>query len=142
MLPPLRRSMRWEFVRYASHMTSSIEPGLTGEARRVVRASDLATALGSGDVPVFGTPALCALMEEASVAAVAHTVPPGSTTVGSRIELDHVAPSREGAEVRAEARLEHVDRRMLTFACEAYEGDTLIGRARHLRVVVDRARFA
>jgi fluoroacetyl-CoA thioesterase len=120
---------------------ASLSPGLTGEARRIVTEDLTAIHLGSGDVPVFGTPALLALIEEAAVAAVHGALPDGSTTVGLRVELEHLAPSRIGAEVRALSRLTAADGRRLTFECEAYDGDTVIGRATHQRIVVDRERF-
>ena len=100
-----------------------------------------AEQLGSGDVPVFGTPALLALSEEAAVTAVRDALSDGQTSVGTHVELDHLAPSRVGAEVRALATLTAVEGRALTFECEAYDGDTLIGRASHKRSVVDRERF-
>lgn len=91
---------------------------------------------------MLGTPALLALCEEAAVAAVHDALPDGSTSVGTWVELEHRAPSRVGAEVRAVARLLSIDGRTLSFECDAYDGDTLIGRAQHRRVVVDRARFS
>jgi fluoroacetyl-CoA thioesterase len=120
---------------------ASLSPGLVGEARRIVTEDLTAIRLGSGDVPVFGTPALLALIEEAAVAALHGSLPDGSTSVGMRVELDHLAPSRVGAEVRAIARLTAVDGKRLTFECEAFDGETPIGRAMHTRVVVERARF-
>ena len=100
-----------------------------------------AERLGSGDVPVFGTPALLALVEEAAVTALRGALPDGLTSVGTHVELDHLAPSRVGAEVRAIATLTAVEGRALTFECEAYDGDTPIGHASHRRMVVDRERF-
>lgn len=122
-------------------MTQPLEPGLTGEARRVVTPEQTARALGSGDVDVFGTPALLAMIEEACVAAVRESLDGATTSVGMRAELDHLAPSRVGAEVRAVARVTAVDGKRLTFEAEAYDGDTLIGRATHTRAIVQRARF-
>jgi fluoroacetyl-CoA thioesterase len=116
--------------------------GLTGEARRTVTPALTAEALGSGDVPVFGTPALLALIEEAAVAALRGMLDENKTSVGSWVELEHLAPSRVGDEVRALARLTAVDGRTLTFECEAYDADDRpIGRAQHRRAIVDRARF-
>jgi fluoroacetyl-CoA thioesterase len=120
---------------------TSLSAGLAGEARRTVTEDLTAMRLGSGDVPVFGTPALLALMEEAAVAAVHDALPDGATTVGSHVELDHLAPSRIGVEVRALATLTTVEGRALQFECEAYEGDKLIGRATHRRMIVDREKF-
>ncbi|MFA5890455.1 MAG: hotdog domain-containing protein [Actinomycetota bacterium] len=116
-------------------------PGLRGESRRAVTQELTAEHLGSGDVPVFGTPALLALLEEAAVTALRGSIPEGSTSVGTWVELEHLAPSRVGAEVHAVAQLTSVEGRALSFDCEAYEGERLIGRARHRRAVVDRARF-
>lgn len=121
--------------------SSGLEPGLRGEAARTVTAELTAEALGSGTVPVLGTPALLAMMEDAAVAAVAARLEQGTTSVGTWAELEHLAASKVGASVRAAAELVAVDGRELEFVCEAYEGDTLIGRARHRRVVVDRERF-
>jgi predicted thioesterase len=119
----------------------SLSAGLRGEARKLVTDDLTAVRLGSGDVPVFGTPALLALIEEAAVTALRGALPDDSTSVGVHVELDHLLPSRVGAEVRALATLTMVEGRSLTFECEAYDGDTLIGRAQHRRAVVDRERF-
>lgn len=115
--------------------------GLSGEARRVVTDDLTAVRLGSGDVPVLGTPALLAMCEEAAVAALHGRLAEGQTSVGTWVELEHLAPSRVGNEVRAVARLVAVDGNRLDFECEAWDGDRPVGRARHRRVVVDRARF-
>lgn len=114
---------------------------MTGEALRTITSEMTAIALGSGDVAVFGTPALLALIEEAACAALRNTLAAEMTSVGTWVELEHLAPSRVGAEVRAIARITTVDGRALTFACEAYDGETLIGRATHRRAIVKRARF-
>lgn len=120
-----------------SHLT----PGLRGEARRIVTEDLTAERLGSGSVPVFGTPALLAMMEDAAVDAVRGAIEDGKTTVGVWAELDHLAASRVGASVRASAELTGIDGRILEFACRAYEGEKLIGRARHRRTIVDREKF-
>jgi predicted thioesterase len=118
-----------------------LSAGLRGESRHIVTPEVTAEELGSGDVPVLGTPALLALIEEAAVTALLGALPDGMTSVGVHVELDHLAPSRVGAEVRALATLTTVDGRALTFECEAYDGDTLIGRAMHRRAIVDREKF-
>lgn len=101
-----------------------------------------ARALGSGDVDVFGTPALLAMIEEAAVVALAGELESTHTTVGTSANLEHLAPSRVGNELRATARVTAVDGRRVTFEAEAYDSDTLIGRATHVRAVVERSRFA
>lgn len=116
-------------------------PGLHGEARRIVGDDATAIALGSGDVPVLGTPAVLALIEEAACAAVNGALEDGRTSVGTWVELEHLAPSKVGAEVVATADLTRVDGRSLEFSCEAHDGETLVARARHRRAVVDRERF-
>jgi fluoroacetyl-CoA thioesterase len=120
---------------------SSIATGMRGEAQRTVTDDLTAIALGSGDVPVLGTPAVLALMEEAACAAVRTALPDGRTSVGVWAELEHLAPSKVGAVVAASAEVVHADGKTLEFTCEAREGDTLVARARHRRVVVDRKRF-
>ena len=120
---------------------TTLSAGLIGEARRVVTEDLTAIRLGSGDVPVLGTPALLALIEEAAVTAVRGALPEGTTSVGVHVDLDHLSPSRVGTEVRALATLTAVEGRALTFECEAYEGEKPIGRASHKRMIVDREKF-
>lgn len=116
-------------------------PGRAATVTLVVTPADLAPALGSGDVPVLATPRLAALCEQATVAAAAVSLAEGETTVGVRLELDHLAPSLPGARLAATAVLEEVAGRRLTFAVTAREGRRLVARGRVIRVVVDRARF-
>ncbi|MGH2740728.1 MAG: thioesterase family protein [Actinomycetota bacterium] len=118
-----------------------IEPGLEASVVEEVTPKSTAEAIGSGDVPVLGTPALLALIEGAAIAAVATSLESGSTTVGARIKLDHVAPTPVGATVTATARLEAVEGRRLTFSFEARDAAGLIARGTHLRVIVDREGF-
>jgi predicted thioesterase len=115
--------------------------GVRASVELAVTAADTAPALGSGDVEVLATPRLLALAEEATVRAVAAELPAGQTTVGTRVELDHLTATPVGRTVRAEARLVEVDGRRLVFDVSAHEGSTLIARGRVERVVVDRQRF-
>jgi len=103
--------------------------------------ADTASALGSGDVPVLGTPRLIALVEEASVAALAGQVPEGHTTVGMRVQFDHVRPNKVGATVTAEATLEKVEGRRLTFTVSVNDERGLVGAGKVTRVLVERDRF-
>ena len=107
----------------------------------MVAATATAEYIGSGDMAVLATPALAALMENAAMMAVAAELPEGSTTVGTRLELNHMKASAVGVEVVAEAVLTAVDGRRLTFRIEAREGDTVVGECLHERFVVDRERF-
>ncbi len=116
-------------------------PGLSATVPLTVSDTDTAVALRSGDVPVLATPRLVALVEEATVTAVAPALGPADTTVGTRVELDHLAPTLVGATVQASAELVAVDGRRLEFAVAVLQGQTLLAQGRVLRVVVDRERF-
>ncbi len=118
-----------------------IEPGLTARITFIADDASTAIALGSGDVPVVGTPKVVALCEEAACAAIAGTLPAGATTVGTHIAVDHLAPTAVGRTVTASATLTQVDQRKLVFALTVTEGDTAVARGSHTRFVVDRASF-
>jgi len=115
--------------------------GLRGQAATEVTEDKTAAALGSGDLPVFGTPALVALMERAAVNALAGHLEPTETTVGTAVEVSHVAATRVGVGVRAEAELVAAEGRTLSFIIVGYDDRQKIGEARHRRVRVDRTRF-
>ncbi len=118
-----------------------VKVGSEGRASLIVGTSDTARSQGSGDVEVLGTPRLLALCEEAAVAAIASQLPPEKTSVGAHAEIDHVAPSFTGAHVEAIARVVEVTGSRVHFEVEAREGDTVVGRCKHTRVVLDRSRF-
>jgi fluoroacetyl-CoA thioesterase len=119
----------------------ALAPGLEAAFRHSVTGADTATAVGSGEVPVLATPRVLALAERATVAAVAGALEAGATTVGARVELDHLAPSLVGAEVAVHAVLERVEGRRLQFAVRLLDGDRLVARGLVTRVVVDAAAF-
>ncbi len=123
-------------------------PGLTGEAALTVGEDDTALAVGSGDVPVLATPRLIVLCEVAALAALAPCLEEGETSVGVAVDVRHLAPTVVGRSVVAEARLDAVDGRRLTFVVRAVElgngggeNDKEVARGRHVRVLVDRAQF-
>jgi fluoroacetyl-CoA thioesterase len=118
-----------------------LEPGLQATVGEVVTDEMTAERLGSGDVPVLGTPALLALVEAAAVAAVADHLDDGDTSVGSAVELEHVAPTTPGVRVEATAALREVDGRRLRFAFEVTDPAGPVARGSHDRVIVDRQRF-
>jgi predicted thioesterase len=115
--------------------------GATGSAHLAVGDADTAFALGSGDVPVLGTPRIVALLEQAAVAALDGCLDDGTTSVGTRITLDHVAASSVGAFVEATAEVVDVDGRTVAFQVVAQEGDRTVAIGNHTRIIVDRARF-
>lgn len=135
--------------RSSSEAPARLDPGLAAglcaSVELAVTDADTALALGSGDVPVLGTPRLVALCEEASCRAIDGHLGPGRTTVASRIQFDHLAPVPVGTAVSAEATLERVEGRRLVYTIsvrlrsDAQAG--LVGAGRLTRVLVDRAKF-
>ena len=115
--------------------------GLSFTATTTVNQNNTAKALGSGDMDVFATPAMVALMENAARTAVAPHLEAGQTTVGTQITTSHIKASALGATISATATLTAVDGRSLTFAITAREGDKVIGEGTHTRFIVDRERF-
>ncbi len=118
-----------------------LEKGLKYEAKTTVGAGNTASAMGSGDMDVFATPAMVALMEHAAMMAVAAELPEGSTTVGASMNTTHVRPSGLGAVVTALAELVEAEGRRLTFRVAAFDGGVLIGEGTHVRYIVDRTKF-
>jgi predicted thioesterase len=119
----------------------ALTPGLEAAFCHTVTEADTAVAVGSGEVPVLATPRVLALAERATVAAVAAALEAGATTVGTRVELDHLAPSPVGAEVTVRAVLARVEGRRLVFAVRLLDGDREMARGLVTRVVVDAAAF-
>jgi predicted thioesterase len=115
--------------------------GATADVTHAVAEADTATAFGSGDVPVLATPRVLALLEEATVAAVAPSMADGQTTVGTRISLEHQAATPVGRTVTASARLVAVDGRRLEFEVTLTDGATVAAFGTVERIVVDRTRF-
>ncbi len=118
-----------------------LEKGLSARSSATVTAENTAVRMGSGDLPVFATPAMAALMENAAMAAVAAELPEGTTTVGSEMNVSHIKPSGLGAVVTATAVLTAVEGRRLTFNVGARDAGGMIGEGVHVRFVVDRERF-
>ena len=121
-------------------MTNALD-GATGNASLQVTASDTAQAFRSGTVPVFATPRLVALLEEAAVHALEGRLGEGETTVGTRIEVLHLSPTPVGGTVRAEARLVSTDGRLLRFAVVAFDDQAKVAEGAHERVIVNEQRF-
>ena len=119
----------------------NIEVGLRGEASLVVGEADTARAMRSGTVDVLATPRLIALCEEATCAALAGRLPAGHTTVGMRVQVDHLQPTAVGSRVDAEATLEQVEGRRLTFTVSASDTRGLVAAGRVTRVLVEVERF-
>lgn len=118
-----------------------MKKGLSYTSKTIVNENNTAIAMGSGDLEVFATPALVALMENAAKCTVEATLPEGSTTVGAHIQTSHIKPSALGEEVTATAILEEIDGKKLTFKVEATDSQGIVGKGTHVRYIVDICRF-
>lgn len=116
-------------------------PGLTATVSLEVAGTDTASSLRTGDVDVLATPRVVALAEEASVLAISGALDRGMTTVGYRVQFDHLAPTIPGATVSAEATLEAVEGRRLIFRVSVTDSRGLVAAGRITRVSVERDRF-
>jgi len=116
-------------------------PGLTAHVSLVVTDADTAEAMRSGDVGVLATPRLIALCEEASCRALEGQLEPGHTSVGVRVQVDHLAPVAVGSSVTADATLERIEGRRLTFTVSVTDAAGLVGAGRITRVVVHTDTF-
>ena len=107
----------------------------------IVTAHNTAIAMGSGDLSVFATPAMIALMEKAAMELAAQYCEPGQTTVGTRVNVDHKRATAVGREVEARAELISQEGRKLTFRVVATDERGEIGSGEHDRFIVDREKF-
>ncbi|MGD2144176.1 MAG: thioesterase family protein [Anaerolineae bacterium] len=118
-----------------------LAPGLLGETEMTVTEDDTAVHWGSGLVPVFATPAMVCIIENAAVRALDGRLLPDQTTVGGRMDVRHLAPTPVGMRVFARAELLEVDDRRLVFRAEVWDQVEQVGEATHERFVVDRGEF-
>jgi predicted thioesterase len=121
--------------------TAGLTPGLKGTAELVVGEEHTAPRIGSGLVHVLATPVMINLIEAAALAAVEHLLPPGYQSLGTHLDITHIAATPVGMRVRAEAELTGIDGRTIAFRVAARDERELIGQGRHQRVVVDLERF-
>ncbi len=119
----------------------NVAVGLKGEARLLVGEADTARALGSGDVDVLGTPRLVALFEQATCDALSGMIDTGQSTVGMRVQIDHLQPTPIGAEIEVEAYLDKIEGRRITFTVTASDSGGLVAAGKVTRVVVDVEKF-
>ncbi len=114
---------------------------MRGVATLVVTDDDTACALGSGDVDVLGTPRLIALCEAATLSALNGSLDENTSSVGMRIQVDHLQPTPVGAHVSADAMLEKIDGRRLTFTVSVSDSGGLVAAGKITRILVDRTKF-
>ena len=118
-----------------------IKPGLEGTAQLVVGEEHTAPRIGSGKVRVLATPVMINLIEAAALAAVEHRLEPGTQSLGTHLDVHHVAATPVGMRIHATATVERVQERKIFFRVEARDEKDLIGHGTHERVVVNVARF-
>ena len=115
--------------------------GMKGQASTLVEREDTALEVGSGDLLVYATPCMAALMEGAACEAIAPALGETETTVGTVLNLEHLSATPVGMEVRAEAEVTAVVGKAVTFSIQAFDEAGLIGRGIHKRVVVSSQKF-
>lgn len=118
-----------------------ITVGLKGEASNLVEREDTALEVGSGDLLVYATPCMVALMEGAACNALEGCIPEGKTSVGTALNVTHAAATPVGMEVRAEAEVTAVEGSVITFRVAAYDEAGLIGQGEHKRALITSERF-
>lgn len=118
-----------------------LQTGIRGAGEALVTEERTAKAMGSGELPVYATPALIALVEETAWKSVAGLLEPGQGTVGTRVDLAHVAATPLGKRVRCETELTELDRRRLVFSAVVFDEAGKIAEGTHERFIVDSERF-
>ena len=118
-----------------------IQPGAVGKAEMVVGTNDTAPCIGTGRIAVLATPVMINLMEEAALAAVEHLLPTGKQSLGTRIDVTHIAATPTGMKVIATAKVLEVGGRQIKLAISARDEVDLIGEGQHDRVVVTADSF-
>ncbi len=112
-----------------------------GEARTKVTGENTALKFGSGKVDVFGTPAMIALMEEASINTIDKKLPEGFATVGVELSIRHIAATPKGMNITASAELTEIDGKRLVLKVEAFDEVEKIGEGTHQRYIIELNKF-
>lgn len=120
---------------------STLKPGLTGTAEIIVGTSDTAPRVGSGAIPVMATPVMINLMEAAALDCAEAHLEPGQQSLGTHLDVSHIAATPTGMRASAKAVLTRVEGRNLQFEVSAHDEEGLIGEGSHTRVVVNAERF-
>ena len=118
-----------------------LEVGLKGAAATLAERSDTALEVGSGDLLVYATPCMAALMEGAACEAIAGCLKEGQTTVDTTLNIAHTSATPVGMEVRAEAEVTAVEGKVITFSLKAFDESGEIGSGTHTRVIVNSQKF-
>ena len=118
-----------------------ITVGMKAEVGTLVEREDTAKEVGSGDLLVYATPCMVALMEGAACEAIAEALPDSQTTVGIVLNIEHISATPVGLDVRAEAEVTAVEGKVITFAVRAFDEVGEIGNGTHKRVIVNSQKF-
>ena len=118
-----------------------IAVGMKGEVSTLVEREDTAREVGSGDLLVYATPCMVALMEGAACEAIADALSDTQTTVGTGLNIEHLSATPVGMEVRAEAEVTEVNGKVITFSLRAFDEAGQIGKGTHTRVLVNSQKF-
>ncbi len=118
-----------------------LKEGIKGASEVCVTRDNTAAAMGSGELEVFATPAMIALIEKTAWQSVAPHLEEGEGTVGIRLDVDHLAPTPVGVTVRCTTELTEVDGRRLVFTAEVYDECGLVGKGTHQRFIVKNGKF-
>lgn len=121
--------------------TGILKPGLFAEKTETVSEKNTASALGSGSLAVYATPAMIAIMEGAAVSAVDPLLPPGCSSVGTELNIKHIAATPLGMKISAKAELLSVDGKSLLFRVEAFDEAGKIGEGEHRRFIIEIEKF-
>lgn len=120
---------------------AELQAGLIGTATTIVTENNIAKTMKSGALPVFATPAMCALMEEAACAAVNAQLEEGAGTVGISLSISHDRATAMGEKITAAATLMAVEGRKLVFSVEAHDSKGTIGKGSHERFIINNEKF-
>lgn len=121
--------------------SEKINKGLTYEIEEVVSMDKSAVRIGSGDLEVYSTPSMIALMEKTSMLSVAPFLGKEDSTVGGFINISHLRPTAIGKKVKCISRITDVKDKKIEFEVEVYEGDTCIGKGSHIRFIINKKSF-
>ncbi|EKY22247.1 thioesterase family protein [Clostridium celatum] len=118
-----------------------IKVGITGETKDVVNESNIAKTLRSGELKVYATPAMVALMEEAAYKSIQDELEEGKGSVGILMNIKHLTSTPIGMEVIAKSELIEIDRKRMVFKIEAFDERGKIGEGIHERFIIDNEEF-
>lgn len=118
-----------------------MKTGIKNRIEEMVTEERTAKTMGSGELPVFATPAMVALIEETCWRSVAAELEDGQGTVGTKLDVEHVSATPAGMKVACESELIGIDGRKLSFKVKVYDEESLIGKGTHERFIVDNGRF-